>query len=141
MKRLLLSSALLLGAAGTADATWSIVLVDHATGEVAIASATCLVSFPLENNVPAIVVGKGALAAQSTLDTGGTNRLLGFDLLLDDATPEEVLDALLTVGTNPSMRQYGIAAFSGPAATFSGAGAGDGIGNLVGSVGTITYAI
>lgn len=141
MKRTLLTVLSLFGAALPAQATWSIVVVDHATGEVAIASATCLANFPLELNVPAIVVGKGAIAAQSILDSGGTNRMIAFDLLKDDATPEEILDALLTIGTSPGMRQYGIAAFAGPAATYSGSGAGDGRGNLIGTFGTMTYAI
>lgn len=133
--------ALLLLTARPLSATWSIVVVDHATGEVAIASATCLANFALENSVPAIVVGKGAVAAQSILDQDGSNRLLAFDLLKDDATPDEVLEALTTLGTTPGLRQYGIAAFSGPAATFSGPGAGQGLGNLVGSSGTLTYAL
>ncbi|MFT5689005.1 MAG: hypothetical protein ACI8PQ_001848 [Planctomycetota bacterium] len=124
-----------------ANATWSIILVDHATGEVAIASATCLTNFSLELFVPAIVVGKGALAAQSAVDAGGGNRMIGVDLLIADATPDDVLNALLTIGSTPNSRQYGIAAFSGPAATYSGSVAGDALGNVVGQIGTITYAI
>ena len=141
MKKLL-SSLLALGlVAPSAEATWSILVLDHATGEVAIASATCIANFALEDALPVLVVGKGAMAAQSAVDAGAGNRTIGWDLLMDGATPDDVLDALLTIGSAPNSRQYGIVAFSGPAATYSGSIVGEGIGNIVGTSGTLSYAI
>ena len=50
---------------GGAAATWSIVCVDMQTGEVCVASATCVPSANLMMWVPLIQVGNGAGAAQS----------------------------------------------------------------------------
>ena len=141
MKKLTAALVALTLSAPAASATWSILIVDHATGEVAIASATCLTNFKLEDFLPVVVVGKGVMAAQSAVDTSGSNRMIAFDLLMDGATPDDVLNALLTLGSSPPSRQYGIAAFSGPAATYSGSVVGDAIGNIVGQFGTFTYAI
>ena len=48
--RSLLAAATLLAVVPAADATWSIVLVDTRTGEIGIASATCLTNFDLQAN-------------------------------------------------------------------------------------------
>ena len=61
-----------MGAGGNAAVnreTWSIVCVNMETGEVCVASATCLGgNFPLKRWLPVIVVGKGAAAAQSAIE-------------------------------------------------------------------------
>ncbi|MFT7477232.1 MAG: hypothetical protein ACI80N_000505, partial [Gammaproteobacteria bacterium] len=74
--RSLLGRALVAGGllCGSAAATWSIVVVDRATGEVCVASATCLSNFALRKGIAVIAVGKGVGAAQSFLDTSGNNR-------------------------------------------------------------------
>ena len=51
--------AALAGLAGSASATWSILIVNTRTGEIAVGSATCLTGFDLEANTPVLVpVGK-----------------------------------------------------------------------------------
>jgi hypothetical protein len=138
------SSALLatLLLAPAASATWSIVFVNHATREVAIASATCLANFDLEEAVPVVVVGAGAGAAQSTIDFTGENRLIIRDGLLAGDTPDEILNELrFGAGTTPGRRQYGIAAFTGPAVTWTGGQAGFARFGVVGEVDQISYAI
>jgi len=141
MKRLLGSLLTAAALVLPVHATWSIVVVDHATGEVAVASATCLADFPLEDFVPFLLVGKGAGAAQSSLDSGASNRMIAVALMQQGATPAAILDALLTQGSTPQSRQYGIAAFSGDAVTFTGAQAGDAVVNLVGEMGSMSYAM
>ena len=49
-------------------ATWSIVIVNTRTGEVCVASATCLPNFNLRKATPVVIPGVGVAAAQSYLD-------------------------------------------------------------------------
>src|SRR5262249_55542374 len=127
--------------AGLASATWSIVVVDTRTGEVAVASATCLPNFPLERWVPVVLVGVGGAAAQSSLDGGATNRRIIFADLQAGLTPEQILDDLLAHGSAPESRQWGISGMAGESATFTGSQAGAAICNVTGDVGGIRYAI
>ena len=54
----------------TALATWSIPVVNTRTGEVAIASATCISSFPLARFTPVVRVGQGVGVLQAAGDVG-----------------------------------------------------------------------
>ncbi len=128
--------------AAPASATWSIVLVDRGTREVAVSVATCLANFDLQEAVPVVWVGAGAGAAQSTIDFTADNRRLMRDGLRAGDTPAAILDELLFgAGTTPGRRQYGIAALSGPAATWTGGQAGFARFGVTGEVDGITYAI
>src|SRR5262245_16184697 len=57
--RALLSLAIVALLALPSEATWSIVVVDRRTGEVAIGSATCIANINLAKGLPAIVPGQG----------------------------------------------------------------------------------
>src|SRR5262245_24840905 len=110
MRSLLWSLRLLVFAlvAGTLNATWSIILVDTPTGEIAIASATCLPGFDLEQGACVIVVGRGAAAAQSFVDTTGQNRQLIFAQLQAGTSPTQILAMLAASDASHQTRQYGI---------------------------------
>lgn len=138
-RRLLLPLALAL-LAGPAAATWSIVAVDRRTGEVAVASATCLSNFDLKRFVPVIVVGKGAGASQSAVDIAARSRKVIYRELGKGTTPEEIL-ALLANIAGHSSKQYGIAAMNGSPVTFTGSGAGAAAGGVAGFDGDVAYAI
>jgi MYXO-CTERM domain-containing protein len=101
-----------------AGATWSLVAVDPATGEVGAAAATCgkMVWFIAE-----VVPGRGAVVAQA--DTLLDGRDLGAEGLAAGLTPAEILDELTDPAFDPAFetRQYGVAALSGEAAAFTGA--------------------
>ena len=143
MKRPLrfLGAALLgLAISPSALATWSIVVVNRATGEVGIAAATCITNFDLKQWLPVVVVGQGAGAAQSAVDNQGFNRATIWQGLQDGLTPQEILDLLAQSNSHQS-RQYGLSAFSGPSVTFTGSGAGDAKHGVVGEVDGICYAI
>jgi len=59
--RLLFATVLsLLALCRPAGATWSIILIDTRTGEIAIASATCVDRIDLETMTPVVVAGIGA---------------------------------------------------------------------------------
>lgn len=131
--------------AGSADATWSIILIDTTTGEVAAGSATCLTGFDLRANTPVLIVGVGAATAQSFVDSLGQNRGLIRDQLLKGTHPEDIIDLLAVFDTGHQTRQYGIADTRGGVATFTGtsagAWAGGEVGSFVGRTGEIVYAI
>jgi len=135
------SAAGLLGAAGSAEATWSILLVDTRTGEIALGSATCLTSFDLRANTPVIITGVGAATAQSFVDSSGRNRVRIRDGLAQGLTPAEILGDLATFDTGHQTRQYGIVDTTGLAATFSGTGAGAWAGGETGEFDGIIYAV
>jgi uncharacterized protein (TIGR03382 family) len=101
-----------------AGATWSLVVVDPATGEVGAAAATCgkMVWFIAE-----VVPGRGAVVAQA--DTLLDGRDLAAEGLSAGLTPTEILSELTDPSVDPAFetRQYGVAAFSGEAAAFTGA--------------------
>lgn len=127
---------------GPALATWSIVVVNKKTGEVCVASATCLGgNFPLKRWLPVIVVGKGAAAAQSSIDQQGYNRARIWAGLHDELTPQAILDILQSNDGGHESRQYGIVSFAGPPVTFTGANAGEGKHEVVGETEDLLYAI
>ncbi len=125
-----------------AFATWSIVVVNKRTGEVCCASATCIGNkFPLKRWLPVIVVGKGAAAAQSMIDTSGNNRRLIWDQMHGGTAPDRILDLLANFDGGHQGRQYGIVSFDGPPVTFTGSSAGDGKYGVVGETDELIYAI
>src|SRR5258706_11651909 len=76
MRRVPLVLAVLLALCTQAFATWSVIAVDRKTGEVVIASATCvpqdlIIRFPalsLKDIQAIIIPGKGVAAAQANVD-------------------------------------------------------------------------
>lgn len=147
--RLMLAAiAALLVPIGRASATWSILLVDLKTGEIAVGSATCLTRFDLQQNTPVLIPGLGAATAQSFVDVNGFNRTLIRDSLLDGLLPSSIVDALASFDPGHETRQYGIVRVGAEAATFTGLEAGAWAGGLTGvlvgagpSGGDIAYAI
>lgn len=134
-------AALMLGAADTAHATWSIVVVDKQTKEVAIASATCLVQVDLLRLLPMVLPERGAAAAQSLIDSGAGNRSRIRNEIIAGTDPVEILNILAAADVRHQFRQYGIVDALGRAATFTGSNAGAYAGGVTGQVGSMAYAI
>ena len=123
--------------AAPAAATWSIVVTDRSTGEVAVGSATCVSGLDLRALTPVVLVGLGGGAAQSVADGSGVNRRRIWDGLLAGLTPEEILDVLADADGLHQSRQYGIADVPpNPEVTFTGSNAGGWAGGVVGEWGT-----
>jgi hypothetical protein len=135
---LVLTGALAL--APTAHATWSIVVTDSRTGEVAIGSATCVEDFDLLAASPVLVVGAGGGVAQSVVDSSGANRLAIRDGLVARTDPDALIESL---SDDPffQSRQYGIADTLARAAAFTGRQAGEHASGRTGTQGTLAYAI
>lgn len=137
-----LATVALAAAPPAAEATWSVVIADTVTGEVAVGSATCVTGIDLLALTPVMVVGVGGAAAQSVADSSGVNRGTIWDGFFAGLSPEEILDELEATDPQHESRQYGIVDVPpNPEVTFTGANAGAFAGGVTGRVGDLVYAI
>jgi hypothetical protein len=137
----LLALATLVALPAAADATWSIVLVDRNTGEVAIGCATCLEGLDLEIYTPVILTGIGAANAQSQIDSNGANRRYIWDKMQEGIAPIGILAVLAAIDHGHQNRQYGIVDLRGRKQSFTGVNCGAWAGGVAGRDGSIFYAI
>ena len=86
--------------APAARATWSIVVADTATGEVAVGSATCLGGADLRNIVPIVRVGIGAAAHQASVFLNFPNKGLTWLELKKETPPDVILQLIEEEFTN-----------------------------------------
>ncbi len=121
-------------------ATWSIVIADSETKEVAVGTVTCLNNFDLLAIVPVIVVGRGGAAVQAAGDFAGIRRPIIFEHLMLGTDPQEILVLLAGIGGHQS-RQYGISDTQGRMITFTGSSTFQWAGGVIGTQGTMVYAI
>src|SRR5262245_59177401 len=127
MKRLILAAFLVLAGHSTAFATWSVIAIDTKTGQVIIASATCVrqAGFPKREpngardlmDVQAVIVpGVGVAACQAGVDNTRENQMLVYNELKKGTPPAQILELLKQQEAarkpEPSMerRQFGILA-------------------------------
>lgn len=116
-----------------AFATWSVVAVDRSTGQVIIASATCVPQsrFPprpardLMDIQAVIVPGVGVAACQAGVDNTRANQILVYQELKKGTEPERILELLReqeSAKEEPQMerRQFGIVDLQGRSAGFNG---------------------
>ena len=114
---------------GPLSATWSVIAVDAETGQVVIASATCvsqerLRGFPSSGlmDVQAIVVpGVGVAAAQAGVDRTRANQMLIYSEMQKGTDPSAILE-MLSADPDYQRRQFGIVDLQGRSAGFSGSG-------------------
>ncbi len=145
LKQLALTAIfLLLLLSGRLQATWSILLVNTATGEMGISSVTCLTSLSLLHSTPVVVVGKGLGVSQALLDSDGLRRQTMFNGI-SEGTPLNQLLAQLALLSGHQTRQYGMVDISGGRISFTGANAFGWAGDFAGTSNTprgpISYAI
>ncbi|MGV3710509.1 MAG: DUF1028 domain-containing protein [Gemmatimonas sp.] len=120
MKRFALALFALLLSPAAAFATWSVIAIDTKTGQVIIASATCVrqSAFPQRTPVPArdlmdlqavIVPGIGVAACQAGADNTRENQMLVYTELKKGTPPTQILE-MLKKDPNIERRQFGILA-------------------------------
>jgi uncharacterized Ntn-hydrolase superfamily protein len=120
MKRLILAAVFVLAAHSTAFATWSVIALDTRTGQVIIASATCVrqAGFPQRKpngardlmDVQAVIVpGVGVAACQAGVDNTRENQMLVYNELKKGTPPEQIIE-MLKKDPNIERRQFGILA-------------------------------
>lgn len=86
--------------------TWSVAAIDPATGDVGVASASCVPSFA--DALAALVPGKGAAATQAGFDIN--NRNVVYQALLEGLTAEAIIERVTdpAVDSMTDRRQYGV---------------------------------
>ena len=132
MRPIGLALAILSWHASVASATWSVVAVDQRTGEVVVASATCVAQgrfagFQAKGlmDIQAIVVpGIGAAAAQAGVDRSRENQRLIFRELGGGTDPAAII-RMLQSDPDIERRQFGVVDVQGRHAGFSGSGNGE----------------
>jgi uncharacterized Ntn-hydrolase superfamily protein len=139
MKKLFLLVGAALALVLPAGATWSIVVVNRRTGEVAVAGATCIQQLNLLQAIPVALVGKGGGVIQASGDPAGL--LIIHAGLLAAEDPAVILQEVLDAAQAPGQHQIGIVSFDGAPVTFTGRNAQAAKGGVVGEVGDLSYAI
>ncbi|HSE98007.1 MAG TPA: DUF1028 domain-containing protein, partial [Blastocatellia bacterium] len=132
MRRVLSGCVLIFFITGHAFATWSVVAVDRKTGQIAIASATCVpqsafARFPAKGlmDVQAIVLpGVGVAAAQANVDRSRRMQQLIADELKKGTDPARIVEMLKSEDPNHTSRQYGIVDLEGRVGGYSGSSNG-----------------
>ena len=120
MKQSLLTLILVLGVSAPAFATWSVIAVDAKTGQVIIASSTCVrqEAFPSRKpngardlmDVQAVLVpGVGVAACQAGADNTRRNQMLVYEELKKGTPPPQILE-MLKKDPDIERRQFGIVA-------------------------------
>ena len=140
-RRLLATLLLLALSPSLLSATWSVIAVDTRTGQVIIASATCVAQgrfagFPAKGlmDIQAIVVpGVAVAAAQAAVDNTRENQLLIYRELKAGTPPEEIIE-MLSEDPRFAGRQFGIVDLQGRCAGHSGSGNGAASLNVADSI-------
>ena len=118
MKRVVLALTFVLAGHTSAFATWSVIAVDAKTGQVIIASATCVrqQGFPARKpngardlmDVQAVIVpGVGVAACQAGVDNTRENQMLVYREIKKGTPPADVIE-MLKKDPNVERRQFGI---------------------------------
>ena len=166
MRTAALGLVLLCSAATPAFATWSVIALDAATGQVIIASATCVrqAGFPERQpnasrdlmDVQAVIVpGLGVAACQAGVDNTRENQMLVYDELKKGTPPPRIIELLEAheAKRKPEdqmeRRQFGILAMpnGGTVTTRNNRAGFNGTGNsqsslyFGGQVGDISYQV
>lgn len=139
-RRLLFLLTVLLALVPLHGATWSIVVVNRRTGEVCIASATCIPRFDLAAATPVLVLGVGGGVTQSVLDDG-SNKVRIHAGLLAGQTPQEILTRIRAEDPGVATRQFGIVDFTNAPLSFTGRQAGAAKKSVSGEIDDLVYAI
>jgi len=77
--------------------------VDRSTGEIGIVGASCTSDV---QGIASVVPGKGAIVVQAASDYFA--RMKGVNLMEKDATPTEIINAILDKKYTPKRQQYGV---------------------------------
>lgn len=132
MRKILLAVALVVTIQANAFATWSVIAVDRKTGQIVIASATCVpqqafAGFPATGlkDVQAIIIpGVGIAAAQANVDRTRKLQSMIAAELNKHTNPARIIDMLKSDDQYHASRQYGIVDLNGRFAGYSGANNG-----------------
>lgn len=131
-RKLFVAAAVLVALQANVFATWSVIAVDRKTGQIVIASATCVpqqafAGFPAKGlkDIQAIIIpGVGVAAAQANVDRTRRLQKMIADELNKRTDPTRIIDMLKADDQTHPTRQYGIVDLKGRMAGYSGANNG-----------------
>lgn len=109
LKRCTLTICLLLIFILNSYATWSIIVIDPKTKQIGIAGASCTYSV---YGIGAIVPGKGAIVVQAMSNPHARSK--GVQMIMAEATPEQILEAIKDPRFDPEQQQYAIICLTYP---------------------------
>jgi uncharacterized Ntn-hydrolase superfamily protein len=132
MKRVLLAVIIVLTVHSSAWATWSVIAIDKKTGQVIVASATCVAQagFPKRQPIGSrdlmdlqavIVPGVGVAACQAGADNTHKNQMTVFEELKKGTEPKKIIE-ILHMDPDIERRQFGILDMEGRMAGHNGSG-------------------
>lgn len=122
------------------EATWSIVVVNRRTGEVAVGAATCIARINLLTGLPSVAPGLGAGVIQASGSSSDNVALTAG--LRQGLSADEILALVIAVEPSPRLLQTGIVTlYPGAPVTYTGRGVGRAKHGVVGEVGDYAYAI
>ena len=132
MKRVLLALVLILATHSSAWATWSVIAIDKKTGQVIVASATCVAQAGFPKRQPlgsrdlmdlqaVIVPGVGVAACQAGADNTHRNQMTVFEELKKGTDPAKIIE-ILHMDPDIERRQFGILDMQGRSAGHNGTG-------------------
>ena len=127
-----------------ANATWSMVVTNTRTGEVAIGQATCVAGYDLLYWTPVLVTGMGAATVAGYLDNVDHARGIIRDELQAGTPPDSILQILSDSHPQHERHQYCIVDVEGEAVTYTGTVAAqefDWAGGQAGRAGDIAYSV
>src|SRR3954454_14527373 len=131
-KTVLLAFALVLAAHSSAWATWSVIAIDKKSGQVIVASATCVAQAGFPKRQPqgsrdlmdlqaVIVPGIGVAACQAGADNTHRNQMTVFEELKKGTEPAKIIE-ILHMDPDIERRQFGILDLQGRSAGHNGSG-------------------
>ena len=132
MKRALLALGMVVAAHSPAWATWSVIAIDKNTGQVIVASATCVAQAGFPKRQPlgsrdlmdlqaVIVPGVGVAACQAGADNTHRNQMTVFEELKKGTDPAKIIE-ILHMDPDIERRQFGILDMQGRSAGHNGSG-------------------
>ena len=139
--RLAIVGLLSLALVDRAAATWSIVALNRATGEIGVLVSTCISNFDAGQRLPVIRVGVAAGVTQGFWQSNAVNRRRIYRNSQRGATGQQLLDLIEVLDGGFENRTIGIVAFAGPPASHTGSNGGPYLGKRVGVIGDFEYAI
>jgi len=121
MKRIARVLGFLLGLGGPAFATWTVIAIDQSTGQVVIASASCVddIDDGMRDAIAVVLPGKAVAACQAAVDRTHQNHAVISDELQRGTDPHQIIE-LLSADPQFQSRQFGILDMDGRFASHTG---------------------
>jgi Family of unknown function (DUF1028) len=102
-------------------ATWSVIAIDQASGQVAVAAASCVdeIDDGMRNAIAVVVPGRGVAACQAAVDRTHQNHALVFEQIQKGTDPHRIIE-MLSEDPQFQSRQFGILDLEGRVASHTG---------------------